>query len=89
MYNVHVSLCTTSFVLDAVQNQSSNAEREDNDTSHNSNVEQNCGNCKCTRNTHTHTEDSGMDVSGCTHTQICIQLARTSVSVTLTCGIMI
>ena len=80
---MYISLCTTFFSVEAVHNQSSNAEREDNDTSHNSNVEQNCGNCKCTRKSHTGV--SGMDVSGCIHTQ----LARTSVSVTLTCRIMI
>ena len=45
--------CTTFFSAEAVHNQSSNAEREDNDTSHNSDVEQNCGNCKSTSSTHT------------------------------------
>ena len=83
--HVHDSLCArcTSFVLDAVQNQCSNSEREDNDASHNSNVEQNCGNCKSTRNTHTYTLKIQVwtySVSGCTHTQIhaCIQCKNVS-----------
>ena len=43
---MYISLCTTSLSVEAVHNQSSNTEREDNDTSHNTNAEQNCGNCK-------------------------------------------
>ena len=51
------SLCTTLLVLDQVQNQNKNTEREDDDTSHNSNVEQNLGNCKA-QVEHTQTRES-------------------------------
>ena len=48
---MYISLCTTFLFIKEVHNQSSNAEREDDDTSHNSNVEQKFGNCKYTTQT--------------------------------------